>query len=152
MHALGVLYLITGYWGVSACHTLARVMGIPLVTKSLVVIVIMLGCCKYSVRFRNGKAAGRKNCGCGAKKHGKRVRRGCVRARTGAQKRAKNGCTGLAAKRCNARRSCLHRGKKARKNGCTGLAAKVIQCGRIRARTGAQRRGKTAVRGLQQTG
>ena len=67
MHALGVLYLTTGYWGVSACHTLACVMGIPLVTKCLVVIVVMLGCCKYSMQFCNGKAAGRKNCECGAK-------------------------------------------------------------------------------------
>ena len=123
MHALGVLCLLTGHWGVSACHTLACVIGIPLVTKSLIIIVRMLGCCKYSVRFRNGKAAGRKNCGNGAKKCGKRARRGCVRSRTGAQ-------------RCGKR---LH-----------GICSKGDTVRPHSCRTGAQMCGNTAVRCLQQ--
>ena len=177
MHALGVLCLLTGHWGVSACHTLACVIGIPLVTKSLIIIVRMLGCCKYSVRFRNGKAAGRKNCGNGAKKCGKRARRGCVRSRTGAQRCGKR-LHGICSKGDTVRpHSCphrgadvrkirlygacskgdtvqlrpySHRGEKRAKNGCTRLAARAIQCGCVRIRTGAKRRGNTAVRGLQQ--
>ena len=150
MHALGVLCLLTGHWGVSACQTLSCVIGIPLVTKSLIIIVRMLGCCKYSVRFRNGKAAGRKNCGNGAKKCGKRARRGCVRSRTGAQRCGKR-LHGICSKGDTVRpHSCPHRGADVRKYGCTVLAAKAIQCSCVRIRTGAKSARKTAARGLQQ--
>lgn len=76
MHALGVLLLTVGSWSVSACHTLAC--NISFFKIAINVFTVMLGCCKYSVLFCNGKAAGRKNYGNGAKN-------------------AENGRTGLAA-------------------------------------------------------
>ena len=113
MHALGVLLLTVGSWSVSACHTLAC--NISFFKIAINVFTVMLGCCKYSVLFCNGKAAGRKNYGNGAKN-------------------AENGRGAVA--------FVSTQGRKSAEKRLHGVCSKGDTCGCVRARTRAKRRGK----------